>query len=905
MSRIIPSVPLPLPLGGINALPTEARPDQFAEGLNVYDDGEALGRRPYAFKGIVAAGPFFYPPSRTTVALGPTPTIDTDRAFNTLGTQPFVMYVGVDEVFDGFHIPISQSTLAWDALDENIVFELHYWNGTAWTAVPWFLDSTKIYSDDQSPDIISTCFGKWGYVHWRRGQLTGWAASTLASTSRYWIRVRMVLKNTPGTAVDSRIDISVLRPGIQAFRRAPINGMFYIRMGDRSEVMIASDRVPARGLEKGGMLCRWTPGHQCAEKLSVVRYSGAGYWGNTTMPVAYEISGGSPSTAMTGTTGLYDTGTNAAELVTPPVIRTGRPVQDIVPQAPFSTADVRSATLTLNAFASEDFEHFIIRCTARSGAGPALNEQRIISRFTVSGGVAIVEVSSAWGATPDANNRFEIIEPMERVLVEEALIPDTDLPQEGTRELDFPISPASDGQTAQITLQSTADHADLLQWLDEDAVVHFRRQFDSRWTIPGGRHWRGSVDPITREVVVLNGGRPYTFDGVTLRKLEADYTSDSALGFIGRQSDVESETADPSRLDPKAALRIEPPGGECLAHFAGRIFIAQGKRVYWSMAYGANNIWPYSNEQDVRDQYGDDIVALIPYGDRLIVVTPTALHAMVPAPGEGYSLQPITQGLGFVSQEACDYVRVGEQVAIIGATRDGIYSSGGGQLSPVVGNWEGLEPGGVNQAKLHRSVACAWNTQETFLFAYPSKSSDINDRLALIDIRKKRIFVWSHPDGITALAVIPTSDGKEAVLVGTEEGIVETLVYGDTDDGREIEGYFRTHPASQGARHFIVYRINLTADALGQGQTLTLRAFRDRQKSPAYSADFPFDLGLATYGIAQYGLSEWAEGQTKTISCGVKSSIKAGELAFEVRSTARWRLRAWSLEMRALTTGRK
>lgn len=906
MTKFVPTFPVPVPSRGINALESEAEPGQFREGYDVVDDGSGFRRRD-AFKGVAAGGMFFFPPGRTSV-LGANQVVDSDRRWNRGDYASETFYVGCNEQFDGFHVPVLYSVFSGALAGVNCQLELHYWSGAAFTAVPWFLDETVRYNELTA--YANAPIGEIGGVHWRTGQLTGWALSSLASLSRYWIRARIIRKDTPGAAVTaSPIAYTIQSPGIRAFIRPAINGMFYASYGDRRTIVIGNDRSPIRGNEKGGMLSLWTPAApNQSQELKLSRYQGAGILGTITYPNAGQNGSSGSAGSLGGGGGAYSV-TNYTDGAGSSGINPATPlrelaVESITPSAPFSASAVTSTDARLLTELDNAYESYIIECTARTGVGPAVAEFRIISSYTNNSPTNVtMGVSRDWSAVPDANNRFNIYGPFERLKIAELAITN----QRAVEQIDFPILNTLSNIYPLPGAASEIDEWDYNDWVSTGQNVTFSLRQALRWMVHSGKRWRGCV-PVTRELVLTNGGKLLSWDGFTLKYLESDYQSEAALTIIGKvidQSVLEGKVEDQSQLDPKTALRPEPPAGDFVVEFGGRIFVARDKSIYWSMAYGANNIWPYGNELQIRDQFNDYITGLIPFGDRLYITTPTSIHVLMASAGEGYSLNPVTQGLGFVDQDAIDYVRLGEQLAIMGVTLDGVYLLAGGQPQGIISNWAAIEPNGVNTSRLHKAVACAWNTEDAFLFAYPSRNSDVNDRIGYINVKRKSCFVWRHSDGVTALSVYPDSSGREVLLIGTEEGIVETLVIGDTDDGRTITGYARTHPIKLDARQMQVYRTNVVADALGAGQTLTIRLYKDRATTPAYSAAVPIDQGGAIYGTGVYGTATYAEDRTKTKSYGIAAGVKAGEIEMEVRGTARWRLWDWNLELRALGTGRK
>ncbi|MGC8944496.1 MAG: hypothetical protein ACP5J8_02450 [Minisyncoccia bacterium] len=122
-----------------------------------------------------------------------------------------------------------------------------------------------------------------------------------------------------------------------------------------------------------------------------------------------------------------------------------------------------------------------------------------------------------------------------------------------------------------------------------------------------------------------------------------------------------------------SALGGNPPNGTSISTFKDRVYIAKGSYIYFSDVANAES-WQGFNSISVGLNDGDEIVAIIPYFDSLIIFKHNSIWAYnVDADNQPLSVKPLAYGVG------CDAL---QSIWIVNgvlhwASRQGIYSFSG------------------------------------------------------------------------------------------------------------------------------------------------------------------------------------------------------------------------------------
>lgn len=916
MAKTRPQIPLGRLNKGINRfLAEEGSPDQVAEATNaVVDEGGDLHRRP-AFRSVAPGPVHFLPPGQATVVAYDGVTATTYVGGRPDYTYPAAgdLYIGCTAAFDGFD---------WGAIVTNTAgtpsshkrLRLRYYNGDTgtWDDIPYHLDTTVCY---RPGELYSESLGREGQVHWHPRQLEGWGVSLIGSYFRFWIRIT-IQNVVDNQKIDPQQQWSLSAPGVRVFTREPLSTIIPAAVNSTPFVLLGADRFDNpgksngssfnfysnRNWEGGSALSAWRLDGRTPEKLDLTRRFAAGIWGQvTTFPDAVRNAVYPGGTSSAGTA---NTITDQCQGKEPPwqspeqySYSAEQPwgaelFADIDPTSGLGVTGFVSTNSNLTPLRSNYLDDYYLVCTT-SGGGTPLNEVRKISYFSNGGSSVTFLVEDAFTVAPTTSTRFSIVAPPALVYITQAgrsyepsgLAGQTTIPLEVNRTY---CQHPGDALSAQ--------------------VVHFEIRDQLRYVQPAGRFYTSVTDLNSGRVFLCNGsGGMLEFDGKWLRQLEAEYDSLAADTIAGSSLPVGPDgfAQDPGAL-PQNILRTAPPKARFITAFAGRVVVAEDHRVSWSMPLGANKIWRWGDATDFQDDTQLKLSGIATLYDRLIVFSPKAIFEGL-AEGDSLTFRSTVTSVGFPSNQAVVKVPLKNGHALVSPTVGGIAGYSNGAMFDILDHWERILQGGINSARLDRSVAVHWEDKNSVLIALPSAKSTSNDTIVYWDYAREQFWVWEAPFGICSMASVTTSDGQEHILFGTDDGFVQTLVHADTDDGETITCTVRSRPEQPfEAREANFRRLNFTLSPLGAAETVTYRAYLEESDEPWCGGAFPVNTGRAVYGTSVYGTDRYAGETFKTHSVNLPSGTKAKKIQVEVEFTSpTLRLRQLWVEAGQLSTGRK
>lgn len=206
-------------------------------------------------------------------------------------------------------------------------------------------------------------------------------------------------------------------------------------------------------------------------------------------------------------------------------------------------------------------------------------------------------------------------------------------------------------------------------------------------------------------------------------------------------------------------------------------------------------------------------------------------------------------------------------------------------------------PGGINPKDLLQAPSFVMPQDGFYGLAVRGRNSARRNFIILVNYAQGGLWLWSMPFGVGSMAVSNLSSGREELLVGTEDGLIATLVKGDTDDSVAVNGYAQTPPLmlanSQIAEPSVV---NLTMQALGVGQGLDVTIFLDRSNVPWSSGTVYPDIGETSYGTGQYGVHLWASEADVTLSLAVPQETQARSVSLRLSGQHQWTFRRADVE---------
>jgi len=906
-------------VGGVNRFEGESAPTQAAEALDAVNS-EGKVRRRGGMTTFATGAPHHLPAGAVNViAYASSYSNLTNRAGSISSNSVF--YVGCGEQFDGIDWPGSALPANAAAVpDDTYYLEAHYWNGSAWTAIPFIHDTTQCrpIRTDGGDDLtaaqrhVSLSLSQHGHISWHTEEhLANWATTEVNSITRYYVRLSLM---AAGSSVTAKSGTTINQPGVRVFKLAPVNGLFPVKLKDRAVLVVGTDRsgrggAIRRGVEFGAQLGLHTNERAKIETSMLVADEGAATIGQFTH-VGWDGSG----TWNTGTTGelektkktFLDADTIERDykwLYDPSEPKQGQFLGAIIAENLLKT-DTPTATLVKLVDAdgdavAEDYENCRLRITSRTSgsSNPQVGEEREIVSYDSTNGYTVYP---AFSGAPAAEHRFAVYRPHAVVRF------DTDRDDgfssgvsvthnwEVGSHTDHTITPVA---------AATNPYAELADLTAQ--FVNFEVGRELRWTTPGGERWCGAYDSVTGKLILANGECPLlTFDGRRLRVLEADDSSDSARDLAGELainwSIAEAGSNIAANATANAMFRPAPPIGAYVVDYMGRIVVADPKTniVAYSMPNLANDIWPYGYEVKIRDDENSTITGLATLYDQLLVFTSTAIFATAPAGQFGqFAFNRVAHGVGFVSHHSVQKIAAGGSSAIIGAGTDGVYMFNGTDPVPVLDDWKRLLPEGVNRSGMKNACATASFVENKYYLAVPSAGSNKNDRILVFDWLRKQWWVFSAPYGAASLATDLDENGKERVLVGTYDGHVAEFTNHDTDDGTAITATAKSpafSPLGRTGQEASFIALTLDMKNLGTNtvtiSTYTNRQTRSRESSSGLAKTLKVDAGLDVWGTGTWNNATWGDHRTKTVRLNMPTSARGSQIQYEISGSGSWEL---------------
>lgn len=894
------SLILPLSSGrqGVNrhndGAPDEAgRVHELEHGLDVVNITGDLQRRE-AFRSF-AVGPVHRLPAGILTAK----TCDQfDAGFVTLSHRVGVvaderLYLGCETPFDA--VVVEHVTLGAPgvATDEEIVFEGAYWNGSAWAPL-WTLDLTRGGSAGGSFQPLQ----RNGVVAWHRP--SGWAATTVDSLSRFWVRLDFVRADDGEPALLDR-QPTLVTPGFVAGHLGPVNGLGSFGRG----LVVGGDAVAPRRSSGSGVKPPMAqgaavgvvegPGHGARQPVLVEkeRDEGACFYDTQALP---DWSGG--TTWNPGVAGQFVKLVRSYTWqVEDPVPTTRAPAGQFLGsrlrtglQPAASGNTVSQITVTGLGLPYAEFEGALLRCVARSGAGPALGEER---QVVTSEGDVITSYPD-WSAVPDTNNRFEVLRPHARV----------DL-----GGLSFMVD-AMDVGGHQLTLKTAANFvADPSKAVTTPpSIGHFEVGPELRYAQIGADRWSTAIDPRRRRLLLANGGPVLVYDGI-LRRLAADYDSDVAKILLGRLNESRGVDED-DPLIPSLSWARAVPNARFVEALAGYVFLAgipgDPQKLAWNIP--GTDIWPLSFRTTVSDAENDPITGIRSLGDRLVIATATAIHeAELPSQAGELGTRAMVTATGFVSQASMQRVDLDGGVVLVGVTPGGLATyAPGGRWSRPLDRWDRLVEGGVNIGRLHQAVAAVWQARGWYIYAIPGPGSTSNNLIGVYDLRRQRHWLWRAPWGVSSMLAERSPAGVERIVFGTEDGFLQELVDAEQDDDHvAITGEARVPAVKMADRLLDFQRVYLELGDPG-GSPMTLQTFIDGRTSHGgrtgtaapyhQTKSASVTSGQARFDTGVYDTATYADDRKVSIDFPVRLGAQGTRFGLEVSGTCRWSLSAASVE---------
>jgi len=903
-----PSYPLPQIIGGINSS-REMAGSNLVRALDVIDVNGTLRTRK-AWASVGAAPVVKRAAGLAYLAIGPddesTATLQADRVFTqaSLTVDESYVYIGSINRFDGFDWNFVYG--AASAATTSRVLRLEYWNGSAWTQMPWLLDQTQGVPNGGTRRVTLLKTGK---VHFHRP--ADWSDGLeIDSTFAFWVRVCPVAVATSATTPDwSGYTFAIRQPGVTVFDRAAVNGLIAQRIKGSVQAVVCADnfatdyvaaseadRASVSQLENGALIGQWDLSIAPTRPLSILKRWTGGIWGQLAIPNA----GGGGSTVVGTANRFLDQGpTDQLDGYPSDLYTRFGPVttlfRDVTPDSGGTTTSFVTSDARLQEYASHALENFLLVVTT-SGGGPALGEVRQVALSGVGSGVTSFLVYPAWSAAPTTSTVFAIVKPTHLIAAKGDVA--------GTYG-EYPIINSAAPRTLFADLNAYAPLPTNV--LTSGAAVHFTVSEDTRYTLDRGRHYSFCTDPLDGKLILTNGARLLQYDGEFLRDLQAAREDDprvepllGALPAVGP-----GNTVDPRTIAYDQGFYRQPPTGAFLASHLTHIFVAGGtgneNRVRWSAPGIYHDMWPKVNEAIVRDSEGRALTGIASYYDRLIAFTDSSIHEGIATNGT-FSFRQIASGTGFTSHHAVSKIEIGGKDVLIGPSPTGLVACAGAEPQYLIDKWSLVVPApGVDINDLKETVGVAWRQQNLYLLALRVKGSKTRNRVLVYNYKTRRAWLWSAPYGVASMIVVTAPSGEEELLIGTEDGLLMTMVESESDDGVVFSGSLLTHPITpaQASESVVLLRSNIEARVESGAQaskTVGLTIYRNEATQRWSTGNVPLGTGEATFGNGVFGTAVFGPGDFGRRVVNAPNGTRGRSFSVELTLQPRTFLRNLALE---------
>jgi hypothetical protein len=239
------------------------------------------------------------------------------------------------------------------------------------------------------------------------------------------------------------------------------------------------------------------------------------------------------------------------------------------------------------------------------------------------------------------------------------------------------------------------------------------------------------------------------------------------------------------------------PKASVAAAYMGSVFvgnITEGStaypcRVRWSHPLFPED-WRALDYIDIEPEDGDEITALVPMGDRLIVFKRNSIHAIYGAPPESLTVTPISREVGAPSQEA------------VASSDIGVFfwheQSGAQQLTPDGVEWIGdrlfaaIEDGRISDGRMDEAMV-GWLNRRLWV-SVPYEGSSTLNRTFVFDPFASKKGAWTQYDlevGPFLNFVAPGQGGLPLAAAATTAQVVQLDVHGRSTD--RVDGSTATH----------------------------------------------------------------------------------------------------------------
>lgn len=300
-------------------------------------------------------------------------------------------------------------------------------------------------------------------------------------------------------------------------------------------------------------------------------------------------------------------------------------------------------------------------------------------------------------------------------------------------------------------------------------------------TKKGTGAWTDITDDVT-----ITANKPFLFDMINNVLVGVNGT-DSLLYYTGS-----------GNADAIASANM-PTAPTAVAEYHGRLFLSQGRRLYWSNYLGD---WQIFHPDDYED-FEENITGLHVLGEmndaRLIVTTRNSVHSCLFDPsltatvgGRAiFQFDTISNKNGCISPYSMQECLSDDgQLFLVWADRDGLKALLDNAIikltDKIQPTWDAL-----NISVLDESIGLYYTPKKWYVFVCSNGSSTDHNSVIIYDLRHMAVsgvFDW----GISSLGIIPDSDDVDRIVGSDYTGYWNTYDKTYNDNGETIGAYFET-----------------------------------------------------------------------------------------------------------------
>lgn len=388
----------------------------------------------------------------------------------------------------------------------------------------------------------------------------------------------------------------------------------------------------------------------------------------------------------------------------------------------------------------------------------------------------------------------------------------------------------------------------------------------------------------TNQIIVGVGTTVYRGTGSTWTSIATQANSNRCRGVTFKDVlYVQNGTDQPLRWDGSTASRLaqtfndtdtpnngDMPIGKCITVWMGCVWVAnlsesgpKPNRVRFSHPNFPEDFksWQFFDVDTGSD--GDVITALVPYGDRLLIFKKRSVHAVYGTSPDTFSVLPVSQEVGAVSQEAVVNTDVG---VFFMSWPEGVFSYRGRAPEWVFERlFPAIQDGSISDANQDK-ITLGWGNRRLWV-SVPFSSSTPNRCLVLdptlgkygawvqYDLPLGPFHEWTPPGSDTIF--LGAGVGKSRLVMLDQNGAADNFGAGDA----HVTSYYRTRWVDMGQaatykrwkRPDIVLRGGTTA-------TMEVDAFLDYDPSTAlrhFRVSSTADPATLVWGTGQWGVGVW------------------------------------------------